>query len=71
MHGVEMPLDRLAVAAAKHAHRQIDGHGMFLADIAHVGRALDRDALRRHRRTRDGVASLLLQRAIDAFDLFE
>src|SRR4029453_4401749 len=68
VHGVEQALDRTTVLPFEHLERQVHGHRVLLAHIAHIGRAPYRDLLRLDRSTGNRGAPLALEVTIDTFD---
>ena len=57
VHGIEQPLDSVAIPVLEQFDRQIDRDGMLLADIAHVGGAMRRRAGERSVTARYGLAA--------------
>src|SRR5262249_46510690 len=71
VHGVEVTLDPGSVLVREYLQRQVDGDGVLLTDVAHVGRPLDGDDVRSERRVGDGRPALVLELAVDPLDLGE
>ena len=59
VHRIEQPLDAVAVLRREQIDRQVDGDGVLLADVAHIGRAPHLDA-RERLPAPDGFAALPL-----------
>src|SRR5437763_7925722 len=71
MRGIERLLDRGSILLLKQPQRQIYGYSMLLADIAHVGRPLERNAAGFGRSAGDRVPTLVFQLAVHRLDLIE
>src|SRR2546425_7585897 len=69
MHVIEVALDRGAILFFEHLRRQVDRDGMLLADIAHIGGAVDRYLLRRHRGGGDGAPAFPFEFVVDAREI--
>src|SRR5258708_5067466 len=69
MHVVEMALNGGAILFFEHPRRQLDCHGMLLADIAHVRGAVHRYLFGRHRGGSDGAPAFAFEVVVDAGEI--
>src|SRR5262249_37034828 len=69
MHVIEVALDGGAILLFEHLRRQVDGDGMLLADIAHIGGAGDRYLFGRHRGSGDGAPAFPFRFGEDAVQI--
>jgi hypothetical protein len=65
--GIETSFDAGPILVAEQLHRQLDGHGVLLADIAHVGGAADRDIRRGDAAPPYRLAAFVLHRPANLF----